>query len=796
MSSNRVKKDTRARMRETGGGYQKTRDEILFEETSEPTSKPAAFDPSPFVERWAKNEHTEDLTIPIGFKFDSNLNREPRTVSLNFIEASRGGTGPHGCLQGMTGMGKSHFLRNIVTALCSTYSPTKVNIAALDFKTASFEGLDKYPHIIANLSRLEEQRELIDRFMDTIDGEIHRRERTLFDARCKDILEYRKKMAKDPTLEPLPFLFVVADEFHEFMRSNKDKLSLFTRIAAKGRSLGIHLLISSQFIDAGLLSNIMNHFTYGISLKSANQFQSRTVLGGDSSAAQLRKPGQAMLCYVDTDTGNNRIVSLEVFHPAELDLALGNVLFDNVETDVPVMGEREQNHASGWVIGGTDAAPVCVPEQRNILVEGSSKCGKSTAILSMIAASAIRCAHGKENSIWFVLDGDGSLEGASSFQSVHVYMSNSDLEDEDKVRRAVDEIPQYFSGNMTGDPSRYVVVNNITNESVLNALKPFADTDNVFFVSEKTEVVGKRPYTLLNLVSISSDSESSDEAGFICGKDAGEWRRVSLPILSKGMDSDGGTAALGESIPFPHSVHRVFYTEDVSHEEIKGVSGSSFVVGTVPFTLDAVEIPIPIGHVSIVGKKGMGTTTALRTCVSAALHNVSPNSAEFYVVDCDIELTGTVHRLIDGGYMGKFEYAVNIEEWRDIRDRMRDTIMSRIPTRDVVLRGRNKGGKWYEGKDVYLVLNNPSWVIQGDVAEWYGLLDDYDVGVHILMATPKTRSGNIRDTTFIRMYGGEETSLSSKRDYPTAPIPGRAHLSYIADGKEVVKPVQIALPSV
>jgi len=795
MSSNRVKKDTRARMRETGGSYQKTRDEILFEETSDPTSKSAAFDPSPFAERWAENEYTEDLTIPIGFKLDSNLNREPRTVSLNFIEISRGGTGPHGCLQGMTGMGKSHFLRSVITALCSTYSPTKVNIAALDFKTASFEGLDKYPHVIANLSRLEEQRELVDRFMDTIAGEIYRREKFLRDHRCKDILDYRKKMVEDPSLEPMPFLFVVADEFHEFMLTNKPYLKLFSRIAAKGRSLGIHLLISSQFIDAGLLSDIMNHFTYGISLKSANLSQSRTVLDGDPSAAQLRKPGQARLLYVDEHTQENRIVSLEVFPVAEVELATSNGLFDNVETDVPVMGEREQDRANEWVIGGTASAPVCVPEQRNILVEGSSKCGKSTAILSMIAASANKRAHGKENSLWFVLDGDGSLEGASSFKSVHVYMSNADLDDEDKVRCAVDEISQYFNGGVPGDPLRYVVVNNINNEYVLNALKPFVDTDNVFFVSEKTEVVGKHPYTL-NLVSISSDSERSDEAGLTWDKNTGEWRRVSLPILSKGMESDDGTAALGESLTFPHPVRRVFHVEDVPHEEIKGVSVSSFAIGTVPFTLDAVEIPTPLGHVSIVGEKGIGTTTALRTCISAALHNVSPNSAEFYVVDCDIELPGTVHRLIDGGYMEKYGYAVNREEWCDIRDSIRDIIMSRIPTRDVVLRGRNKDGKWYEGKDIYLVLNNPSWVIQGDVAEWYSLLDDYAVGVHILMATPKMRSGYIRDTAVIRMYGGEETSLSRKREYPTAPLPGRARLSYIANGKEVVKPVQIALPSV
>lgn len=259
-------------------------------------------------EVWKRNSLTETFRVPLGYKWDGR--RKLRNlVYIDFIEASRGGTGPHGCAQGMTGTGKSYLLKNVVLTLCATYGPDKISFILADFKGGStFDGFEDLPHVIACLTNLEEQRELVDRAGDVIDGEIYRREKFLRDHRCKDILDYRKKMAKDPTLEPLPDLLIIADEFHEFMLTNKPYLTLFTRVGAKGRSLGMHIIPCSQFIDAGLLSNLMNHLTFGISLKSSNQSQSRAVLDGDPSAAQLPQgQGHAMVRYVDPETQSNKV---------------------------------------------------------------------------------------------------------------------------------------------------------------------------------------------------------------------------------------------------------------------------------------------------------------------------------------------------------------------------------------------------------------------------------------------------------------------------------------------------------
>lgn len=259
-------------------------------------------------EVWKRNSLTETFRIPIGYKFDGK--RKTRNLAyIDFIETARDGTGPHGCAQGKTGTGKSYLLNNIVLTLCATYGPDKISFILADFKGGSaFDGFEDIPHVIACLTNLEEERELVDRAGDVIDGEMERRERFLRQHQCKDILAYREKMKNDPSLEPLADLLIIADEFHEFMIGNRPYLKLFTRVGAKGRSLGMHIIPCSQFIDAGLLADLMNHLTFGISLTAATQGQSRAVLDGDPSAAQLPSGrGHAMIRYVDPESQTNKV---------------------------------------------------------------------------------------------------------------------------------------------------------------------------------------------------------------------------------------------------------------------------------------------------------------------------------------------------------------------------------------------------------------------------------------------------------------------------------------------------------
>lgn len=265
-----------------------------------------SYDPT---KTWAANAYTETFKVPIGYKVAGpTLLRTPELTHLDMVEASRGGTGPHGCVQGKTGTGKSYLLNGIVLTMCAMFGPDKVSFILADFKAgAAFDGFESLPHVIQVLTNLEEQKELIDRAGDVIDGEITRREEILFKYKVKDILDYRKLQKTDPSMPPLPDLFVIADEFHEFMNKNRPYLKLFTTIGAKGRSLGMHVVPCSQFIDAGLLGDFMNHLTFGISLTAATTGHSRTVIGDPSAASLPSGKGHAMIRYVDKETQDNKV---------------------------------------------------------------------------------------------------------------------------------------------------------------------------------------------------------------------------------------------------------------------------------------------------------------------------------------------------------------------------------------------------------------------------------------------------------------------------------------------------------
>ena len=51
-------------------------------------------------------------------------------------------------------------------------------------------------------------------------------------------------------LAPLPSLLIICDEFSELLTAKPDFVDMFVQIGRVGRSLGVHLLLASQFPGA------------------------------------------------------------------------------------------------------------------------------------------------------------------------------------------------------------------------------------------------------------------------------------------------------------------------------------------------------------------------------------------------------------------------------------------------------------------------------------------------------------------------------------------------------------------
>jgi len=250
------------------------------------------------AEGWKPRLARDRLRVPIG------LTPEHKTVHLDIKESALAGMGPHGLIIGATGSGKSEVLRTLVLALAMTHSSEELNFVLIDFKGgATFAGMSKMPHVAAIITNLGEDLTLVDRMEDALRGEMARRQEILKSAgNFKNVADYEKaRKAGRQDLKPIPTLFVVADEFSELLAEKPDFIDMFVAIGRLGRSLQIHLLLSSQKLEEGRLRGLDSHLSYRIGLRTFSAQESRTVIGVNDAYELPPIPGVG---FLKPDTSN------------------------------------------------------------------------------------------------------------------------------------------------------------------------------------------------------------------------------------------------------------------------------------------------------------------------------------------------------------------------------------------------------------------------------------------------------------------------------------------------------------
>jgi S-DNA-T family DNA segregation ATPase FtsK/SpoIIIE len=245
------------------------------------------------VMRWAPRAERDRLRVPIG------ADPGGRPVELDLKESAQDGMGPHGLLVGATGSGKSELLRTLVLTLAVTHSPETLNFVLVDFKGgATFAAMDRLPHTAALITNLSDALPLVDRMADALDGELLRRQELLRrSGNHAGQREYERARAAGAPLPPLPSLLVICDEFAELLQRKPEFLDLFLQIGRLGRSLGVHLLLSSQRIEEGRLRGLDTHLSYRIGLRTFSSLESRAVLGVPDAYELPRSPGHGFLRY-------------------------------------------------------------------------------------------------------------------------------------------------------------------------------------------------------------------------------------------------------------------------------------------------------------------------------------------------------------------------------------------------------------------------------------------------------------------------------------------------------------------
>jgi S-DNA-T family DNA segregation ATPase FtsK/SpoIIIE len=219
---------------------------------------------------------TTDWQVPLGVGVDG------APVELDLVR-----DGPHLLVAGTTGSGKSELLQTLVLGLALRRSPADLALVLVDFKGgASFGACAGLPHVVGQVTDLEPG--LAGRALTALRAELHRRERVLAAHGVADAAAL-----PDGTL---PRLVVVIDEFRALADDLPEFLPGLLRVAAQGRSLGVHLVLATQRPAGAVSADVRANVSARIALRVVDAADSHDVL--DTAAAArigAGTPGRAVL---------------------------------------------------------------------------------------------------------------------------------------------------------------------------------------------------------------------------------------------------------------------------------------------------------------------------------------------------------------------------------------------------------------------------------------------------------------------------------------------------------------------
>lgn len=244
---------------------------------------------------WAPRSPRDFLRVPIG------VDDYGAPILLDLKESAQLGMGPHGICIGATGSGKSEMLRTLILGMALSHPPDDLNMVLVDYKGgAAFAAFATLPHVAGIIDNLADDPQLTERARSSIQGEVVRRQEVLRDAgNSPSITHYRELRQTRPDLPALPHLLLVIDEFGELLTAEPDFVDLLLTIGRIGRSIGVHLLLSSQRIEAGKLRGLDTYLSYRLGLRTFSEAESSVVLDTPDAFHLPAIPGYG---YLKVDT--------------------------------------------------------------------------------------------------------------------------------------------------------------------------------------------------------------------------------------------------------------------------------------------------------------------------------------------------------------------------------------------------------------------------------------------------------------------------------------------------------------
>lgn len=225
--------------------------------------------------------------VNVRYGFENGDTSTPACLSLNDDSV-------HTMLGGATGQGKSVALHTVILNLLLEYPPWELMLYLADFKiTELSKYADRIPTPHAKMIAATGSTEFVMSFYEEIVSEMNRRQVLFNKLGVEKLSNLRSKLGM-----AIPRGFLIVDEFvqqktniqkSEAMgneNSSEELKAMQTKIgelARLGRSMGMHMLFSSQSLEGALDSQTEQQFSSGAALK-ATKAVSTSLIGNDASA--------------------------------------------------------------------------------------------------------------------------------------------------------------------------------------------------------------------------------------------------------------------------------------------------------------------------------------------------------------------------------------------------------------------------------------------------------------------------------------------------------------------------------
>ncbi|MGJ9405566.1 FtsK/SpoIIIE domain-containing protein [Nesterenkonia aurantiaca] len=199
--------------------------------------------------------------------------------------------GPHILLAGTTGAGKSELLKSMLLGWASRYDPSELNFLLFDFKGgSSFQHLARLEHTLSLVTDLTQEQ--ADRALEGVRSELARRERMFLESGATDYADFRRFRPD----RPLARILVVFDEFRIFTQELPAAMDELLRLATLGRSLGLHLILTTQRPQGVVTADIRANIGTIICLRLRSDDEARELVGTTEPAHIPRRlPGRGVI---------------------------------------------------------------------------------------------------------------------------------------------------------------------------------------------------------------------------------------------------------------------------------------------------------------------------------------------------------------------------------------------------------------------------------------------------------------------------------------------------------------------